>query len=169
MKLNIGCGTDYREGFVNIDGSKTLPRVDKVIDISIESLTAHFNKEEFDYILAQDILEHHYHWEAVRIMSEMYGILKKGGEVEIRVPDCEYIIRNWRMPIKSKLTYLFGGQDIPQGLDAEMDVSRKSYPQYFCHKFGWTRTLMTEELLRIGFVSVRCERAETNFIAYASK
>ena len=31
MKLNVGCGTDYREGFINIDGSSELPKVDKVV------------------------------------------------------------------------------------------------------------------------------------------
>jgi predicted SAM-dependent methyltransferase len=60
MKLNIGCGTDYREGFINIDGSSVLPRVDKVIDISSEELTSHFKSGEIKHILANDIIEHHF-------------------------------------------------------------------------------------------------------------
>ena len=31
IKLNIGCGYDPREGFVNIDGRNDLPKVDRVI------------------------------------------------------------------------------------------------------------------------------------------
>jgi len=31
LKLNIGCGYDPREGFVNIDGRNDLPKVDGVI------------------------------------------------------------------------------------------------------------------------------------------
>jgi len=31
LKLNIGCGYDPREGFVNIDGRNDLPKVDRVI------------------------------------------------------------------------------------------------------------------------------------------
>jgi predicted SAM-dependent methyltransferase len=138
MKLNIGCGTDYREGFVNIDGSNTLPKVDKVIDISSESLLPHFNEGEVEYILANDIIEHHFHWEAVRVMKEFYALLVKGGQVEIRVPDSEIIIKSWRLSIEKKLNLLFGGQDIPQGCDQKMDESRKQFPQFFCHKFGWT-------------------------------
>jgi predicted SAM-dependent methyltransferase len=169
MKLNVGCGTDYREGFINIDGSNTLPRVDKVIDISIESLTSHFKMEEIDYILANDIIEHHFHWEAVRIMTEFHSLLVDGGQVEIRVPDANYIIKSWKYSIDRKLILLFGGQDIPRGKNIKQDESRKQFPQFFCHKFGWTMKSMKKELSNIGFSKVVCKRARTNFIAYATK
>jgi len=169
MKLNIGCGTDYREGFVNIDGSDTLPKVDKVIDISNESLLLHFSEEKIEYILANDIIEHHFHWEAVRIMKEFYKLLVKGGHVEIRVPDAEYIIKSWRLSIETKLDLLFGGQDIPQSRDPKMDESRSQFPQFFCHKFGWTMKSMEKELTGIGFSQVSCKRKGNNFTAYATK
>ena len=169
MKLNVGCGTDFREGFVNIDGSDALPNVDRVIDISKESLLTYFRANDVEYILANDIVEHHFHWEAVRIMSEFYALLVTGGTVEIRVDDAEFIINNPHYPMELKLNLLFGGQDIPQGVDEKMDESRKRHPEYFCHKYGWTMGAMKAELLRIGFSSVICERADTNFITYAIK
>jgi hypothetical protein len=169
MKLNIGCGTDYRDGFINIDGSDTLPRVDKRLDISRESLLSHFDSGSATYILANDIIEHHYHWEAVRILREFYFLLTRGGIVEIRVPDAEWIIKTCRLSLEAKLNLLFGGQDIPQGRDDQMDESRKMFPQYFCHKFGWTMKNMTTELSAIGFANVRCVRAHTNFVAYAER
>lgn len=79
LKLNIGCGTDYREGFVNLDGSDTLNRVDKVVDISKESLLTHFSAGSTHYILANDIVEHHFHWEAVQLMTEFHALLVPGG------------------------------------------------------------------------------------------
>ncbi len=169
MKLNVGCGTDYREGFVNIDGSTRLPRVDRVIDISTDRLTCHFAAGSVDHILANDIVEHHYHWEAVALLQDFHTLLRPGGTAEIRVPDAAHIIRHWRMPMERKLTLLFGGQDIPQGRDAEMDQSRKQFPQYFCHKFGWTMDRMKLELSQIGFGQVICKRAHTNFITLATK
>ena len=45
---------------------------------------------------------------------------------------------------------MFGGQDIPQG-NNEQDESRKKFPQFFCHKYGWTRKTLTESLNDIGF------------------
>ncbi len=169
MKLNVGCGTDIRDGFINIDGSNTLLKVDKVIDIAQESLLDHFEKGGIEYILANDIIEHHFHWEAVRILGEFYRLLRSGGVAEIRVPDTEFIIKSRRFPLSRKLTMLYGGQDIPLGRDLEMDESRKKFPKFFCHKFGWTMKTMKEELLGIGFSAVRCKRAGMNFITYATK
>ena len=44
IRLNIGCGNDYREGFINIDGRADLPRVDWVINLSKESLLKYFEE-----------------------------------------------------------------------------------------------------------------------------
>ena len=169
MKLNVGCGTDYREGFVNIDGSSELPKIDKVIDISKEPLSKYFSRGEVKYILANDIIEHHFHWEAVKILEDFYSLLASGGKLEIRVPDAEYIIKTWRIPLEKKLVMLYGGQDIGQGINAEMDESRKFFPEYFCHKFGWTRSSMKAELSTIGFSQIKTKRANTNFVAHAVK
>jgi predicted SAM-dependent methyltransferase len=169
MKLNVGCGTDYHEGFINIDGSNVLSKVDRVIDISTESLLSHFNEGEVEYILANSIIEHHFHWEAIRIMKEFYALLKQNGQVEIRVPDAEYIIKSWRLSTDKKLNLLFGGQDIPQGRNPQMDESRKKFPQFFCHKYGWTGKSMKRELSQIGFSAVQCKRAGTSFVTYATK
>ena len=169
MKLNVGCGTDYRDGFINIDGSKSLRKVDKNIDISTQKLTDYFEPNSVSFILANDIIEHHFHWEAVRILKEFYALLSPGGKVEIRVPDVQYIINSWWIPLQKKTVLLYGGQDIPQGGDPDMDVSRRSFPQFFCHKYGWTRETMRIELESIGFKNVRARRARTNFICLGEK
>ncbi len=169
MKLNVGCGADYRPGFINIDASDELNRVDKIIDISTDSLAVHFEENSVDYILANDIIEHHFHWEAVRILRDFYRILRRGGECEIRVPDCERIIRSWNYSIEEKLTLLFGGQDIPQRIQPDMEMSRQKYPQLFCHKYGWTKRRMKTELTNIGFVELTFSAAGTNFITKAKK
>lgn len=84
-KLNLGCGTDYRNGFINVDGSSSLYKVDKVIAIGHESLLNYFKKESFDYILANDIIEHFFHWEAVNILKELYQLLTlRGGHRNTR-------------------------------------------------------------------------------------
>lgn len=167
MKLNIGCGTDYRDGFINIDGSHALAKVDKIVEIGTDSLLSYFKQGSVSYILANDIVEHLFHWEAIKLLQEFYKLLSSDGRAEIRVPDALYIIENRDFSIERKLNLLFGGQDIPQGIDAKMDESRKHFPQYFCHKFGWTMDSISRELRNIGFRSVECERSGTNLIAHA--
>lgn len=168
-KLNVGCGTDYREGFINIDGSDSLPKVDKIVDISKESLRNHFGENSVDHILANDIIEHQFHWEAVSILRDFLFILKPGATAEIRVPDAEWIIKTWSLTVEQKLVLLFGGQDISQGFNLDMSRSRASFPQFFCHKFGWTAKSMTRELKEVGFVEIQTKRAGTNFVAIARK
>ena len=169
IKLNVGCGTDYREGFINIDGSSCSFKVDKRIDLCSESLLDCFEQDSVDYILANDIIEHFFHWEAVKVLKEFYAILKPSGKCEIRVPDTEYIIKSWRLTFAKKMNLLYGGQDFSQGDNKEMNESRKKFPQYFCHKYGWTRKTMEQELNGIGFSKIKTQRAGLNFIALAEK
>lgn len=169
IKLNIGCGTDYREGFINIDGSSTLYRVDKVIDLDGSSLLEHYAPDSVDYVLANDIVEHFFRWEAEKLLRVFHAVLKPGAKCEIRVPDTEYIMRSWRLPLQTKLNLLYGGQDVPQGDNQAMNESRKKFPQFFCHKYGWTRKTMSELLKEIGFIHISTARAGVNFIAVAEK
>lgn len=85
-KLNLGCGQDYREGWVNLDISSTVG-ADVVHDI--EKLPLPFEDDSFEEILCHDILEH---VEYLPIMKELYRILAPGGEITIRVP--HYTSRN---------------------------------------------------------------------------
>ena len=169
VRVNVGCGTDYREGFINIDGSTTLPRVDRVMDLIGDKLSHVLGENSVDYILAKDIVEHVRHWEATELLRQFYLTLRAGGSVEIHVPDCEYIMQDENFTLEQKLVWLFGGQDKPQGNSVDMDRSRREFPQYFCHGYGWSLRRMGEELTGIGFSRFAFRRNHTNFITYAIK
>ncbi len=79
-KLNLGCGNDIREGWVNLDIAR-LPGVDVVHDMSILPLP--FADEEFDQIACIDILEH---LDYIPLLKDLHRIMKKDGIIEIRVP-----------------------------------------------------------------------------------
>ena len=165
MKLNVGCGLDYKEGYVNIDGSSVLPSVDKVIDFNTEALGDHFAPGSVQHILCQDFLEHFFHWEAVSMLASFFEALQPEGTVEIRVPDSEFII-NSAVPIESKLRSLYGGQDVQQGA---MDFSRAEYPQFFCHKYGWTRDRLGREMEKLGFTNLEFAQLNSNFVTTGTR
>lgn len=79
-KLNLGCGTDIKEGWVNLDIAD-LAGVDVVHDVNLLPLP--FDDEAFDHILAQDILEH---LEYIPLLRDLHRILKPGGSLHVRVP-----------------------------------------------------------------------------------
>lgn len=79
-KLNLGCGTDFKKGYINLD-SLNLKGVDITHDLN--NFPYPFKKNEFDEIYASHILEHVKMLELV--MEELERISKSGGLIEIRV------------------------------------------------------------------------------------
>ena len=153
IKLNIGCGFDYRDGFINIDGSDKLPKVDMIIDFDSHSILEYFSEGEVDFILANDFIEHHFHFRAIDILQDFFITLKPNGILQMRLPDFETTLR-LLAPLTSeqKITMLYGGQDVPQGKGDE--DSRTVFPHFYCHKYAYKQISMKTELERIGFVNI---------------
>ncbi len=121
MKLNIGCGTNTKEGFVNID-VRTLPNVDIIHDLN---KPLPIEEGSVDHILAWDVLEH-FSW---RSTDEIFGnwikVLKKGGIIKICVPNIEVhfkYLKEGRLDPKKRsdtpwgffVLNIFGSQDYPE-------------------------------------------------------
>lgn len=79
-KLNLGCGTDIRAGYVNLDSAR-IPSVDVVHDI--EKLPLPFADGAFDEILALDVLEH---VDYPAVLRDLHRLLAPGGTLVVRVP-----------------------------------------------------------------------------------
>lgn len=81
-KLNLGCGSDVRSGWVNLDSTRGIPGVDVVHDLNDMPLP--FADATFESILAQDVLEHLA--DPVATLRELHRILQPGGRLTVRVP-----------------------------------------------------------------------------------
>lgn len=80
-KINLGCGQDIREGFLNVDFEK-FKGVDLVFDLN--SLPYPFKENQFECVVMRNILEHLDN--SYTIMQEIHRIAKKGAEVSIQTP-----------------------------------------------------------------------------------
>ena len=79
-RLNVGCGTDVRPGWVNLDVA-ALPGVDVVHDLN--ELPLPLEDERFDEIDCQDVLEH---LDYVPLLRELHRVLKPGGRLTVQSP-----------------------------------------------------------------------------------
>lgn len=81
-KLNLGCGYDIRKDFINID-SEAFHKPDIVSDIiNLSNLPSN----HFEYILAQDVLEHIPRALQKNALKEWSRLLCIKGQLHIRVP-----------------------------------------------------------------------------------
>ena len=81
IKINLGCGEKYLKGFINSDINKAV-RADKYFDLN--KFPYLFRKNQADYILMDNVLEHLD--DIIAVMKEVHRILKPNGIVEIIVP-----------------------------------------------------------------------------------
>lgn len=111
LLLNLGCGNDVREGFVNIDIYSNNP---EVVYGDIRKLD--LPDECVDMILASDVLEHFSHRETDALLKEWARVLKPDAELIIRCPSLRlqvqaYLDGVWDADIASYM--IFGGQTNP--------------------------------------------------------
>ena len=84
-KLNLGCGFDKREGFVNADNfAECAPD----IHIDIEQTPWPLEDNSFDFILMKHVLEHvgAEFKTFASVMRELYRVISSEGMIEIHVP-----------------------------------------------------------------------------------
>lgn len=90
MKLNLGCGTDIRDGYVNVDFRQTHS---SVVQVDLSQFPWPFEDGSADEILMLDFLEHFPYSQTKLILLECYRILKTDGTVVAQVPDGNHLVR----------------------------------------------------------------------------
>ncbi|MDB5812050.1 MAG: hypothetical protein JWN94_4172 [Betaproteobacteria bacterium] len=84
QRLNVGCGTDIRDGWINLDSSP-LPGVNVVADLDdCRRAPLPFAADSIDEFYCSHVLEHLR--DALGFMQELHRIAKPGAIATIRVP-----------------------------------------------------------------------------------
>ncbi len=79
-KINLGCGNDYREGYVNVDKGA----VPKDYNYNLNNYPWPFQSDQYEEILAYHVLEHLL--SPYRAVKEMARIASENALIRIRVP-----------------------------------------------------------------------------------
>ena len=117
MKLHLGCGHNYLEGWVNIDGPKEdLCYEDLKADIHARIEDLEYPDNSIDEILMNAVFEHFPRHIAIMQLRNFYKWLKTGGNLTILVPDFWGTVEMLKKSKNQKeqqfwFRHLFGPQD----------------------------------------------------------
>ncbi len=139
VRLNLGCGSDKKEGYVNIDSNPKF-NPDRLADVR----NLIFPTNEVDEILARDILEHIPIADCESTLKNWHRILKPGGRLIIQVPNLRFLseeIKDSNDPevLIMWMRRIFGGQDHPGNY----------------HNNGFTPEILKYLLEKIGFRKIK--------------
>jgi len=143
MRLNLGCGLDKRQGYVNIDSRKKV-KPDLLTDLEKVYLRV-FTEESIDEILMKDFLEH-LSWRVIEgFLRDCWRVLKRGGKVWVQTPNLEAILKRVVLNPNYKFGDLQGWKAISFWIYGEQD-----YPENL-HKCGFTIPTLRKLLNEVGF------------------
>jgi len=155
LRLNLGCGLNKRNGFINIDCREEV-KPDMLLDL--EKVPYPFESNSVEEIIAKDILEHFSYRNTKKILEEWYRILKPNGIIYIQCPDLEAIalkvIFNNSYDYSQISYWVYGGQDYKENT----------------HKAGFTIRTLKKLLESIGFKILKIQNdGGTNIMCWAIK
>lgn len=152
MKLHLGCGQVYLEGYVNIDyplSEHTLQQktvADKFADL--RELT--YKRKTVEEVRLHHVFEHFPRHIALALLASWHTWLKRGGVIHIEVPDfdesAKLVLNNSASDRDRKvaLRHIFGSNEAP----------------WATHYEGWSAKRLREALAAFGFKNIEIEQTE---------
>lgn len=115
LKLNLGCGGVYLDGFVNIDKVAWGPRgADLIADVLDLNM---YGDGIVDYIHTYGLLEHIPPWDTLLALREWARVLRPGGMIHIEVPDLHRVLEGWfitgDLDEQTAINLIYGGNKEP--------------------------------------------------------
>ena len=136
MKLNIGCGLEYKKGYVNIDAFDNT-----VSDRLMSATNLEFDNQTFSHVACIQLLEHLGAAKSIYALSEIYRVLKQGGSFLLETPD---LVSSFKSFIKGDennrkmiMNWIYG-----------LDMPGMS------HKYGFPKELLERMLHEAGFIDI---------------
>jgi predicted SAM-dependent methyltransferase len=149
LKLNVGCGSNYKTGWVNIDRSG---RVDLQLDIR---KPIPLPDESAQLIYSEHFLEHlDYPQDAKRFINESFRILSAGGTFSVGVPDTLWPLLDYVNEGQGRY-FEFAKSLHPEWCKTRMEHINFHFRQGTEHRFAYDFETLEYLLKEGGFVEIR--------------
>jgi len=153
FRLNVGCGTNPKPGWVNID-------LGRGADVAVDVRGGlPFDDHSCDLIYSEHFLEHLiYPQESVPFLRECRRILKADGRIEIGVPDAHYVVESClNDPIDPDFlaTVELNDWGYPESCRTGFEYINYHFRLDEDHKFAFDLTTLRLHLEDAGFADIR--------------
>lgn len=154
VKLNIGCGTDYKDGWINIDNNS---------DNNIEKLDLNwdlrnplpFPAGSVDYIFHEHFIEHLTVDEGQKAIKDLMRVLKPGGIMRIATPDLEVTVDKYiNLPIEDDPTIKSFKMDFVKTRAERINMAF----QWWGHKWLYDWEELERRLIQAGCTKHKIQR-----------
>ena len=150
MNLNIGCGPNRKQGWINID---LLPDVDLSLDMR-EAMP--FSENSATIIYSEHFFEHlDYPEPAKRFLKECHRILKPGGIFSVGVPDTEWPLQAYVGPDDKNYFAWSKVNCLPEWCQTRIDDINYHFRQDGEHRFAYDYETLHHALMEAGFSNIR--------------
>lgn len=137
--------------------------------VHLRGMTEHFGK--YDAVYCSHNLEHYYKHDVSKVLQGFWNVLKRGGFVEIHVPNIKNLMQSmasldlhdvwYRLSDGSPVTF----HDVLYGWNKAMENGNL----FYAHKCGFTPISMYSALEQSGFKNIQVIDQGSNLYAKAEK
>jgi predicted SAM-dependent methyltransferase len=139
MKLNLGCGADFRPGWINVDLRPLYREGPEFICADLCRLDSRIPDGEVSQIVARHVLQFISWRDVDAALCCLARKLCRGGTLEVRVPDLEAAMRDYaedNEAFPALQRALYGSQGYPEEV----------------HRSAWTAPWLRQRLAMVGLV-----------------
>jgi len=136
IKLNVGCGTNYKAGYIGIDREKFNEHVDIVMNIESDRLP--YDDSTVDEVYCAHVLEHLDRPEL--LIKEFYRVLKPGALLHIIVP--HYSHPNSHQPMHKNYWGIYTKQIFDGQYHEFENWSQVEWDINFANRNGWKQRVL---------------------------
>jgi predicted SAM-dependent methyltransferase len=162
LKLHLGCGPNYKQGWVNLDmvkGGDFCLDLRESIPLQDASCLMIYSEHFFEHI--------EYPEPAGKLIRDYFRLLKPGGRLSIGVPDGELGLRAYSGDDPESFFAISKARWHPAWANTRMEQINYLFRQGREHKFIYDEETLVSFLKREGFVNVKRRRYDPSLDAEA--
>lgn len=164
VKLNVGCGTDYKKGWVNIDNNSDNNISENKLDLNWDLRDPlPFPDNSIDFIYNEHFIEHLTVEEGQSAVRDFLRVLKTGGVLRMATPDLEYAIYKYlKVPIEEDNTIKRFKMDFVKTNAERLNISFRWWGRQWL--YDWEE--LERRMLEIGLKKRQLKRCKLNKSRY---